>query len=97
VVFTRKKLAILRRTEKAMIRGMCGVKLMDKRNTEELITMLGGKSEQYAVGRSCFERREQCFIEGSAFPIAGSHRKGTSSSSAYILAAKLRKAQVKVI
>jgi len=34
-------MAILRRTERAMIRGTCGVKLMDKRSTEELLVMLG--------------------------------------------------------
>ena len=37
------EVAILRRTEKAMIRAMCGVKLMDKKNTEELMGMLGLK------------------------------------------------------
>ena len=34
------EMAILRRTERAMIRAMCGVKLMDKRSTE-LINRLG--------------------------------------------------------
>jgi len=33
-------MAILKRTERAMIRGMCGIKLMDRRNTEELMSML---------------------------------------------------------
>jgi len=36
-----KEMAILKSTERAMIRGMCGVKLMDTKNTEELIAMLG--------------------------------------------------------
>ena len=31
---------ILRRAEKSMVRAMCGVKLVDKRNTEEPIDML---------------------------------------------------------
>jgi len=32
-----------------------------------------------SIGKRCFEeRREQCFIEGSAFRIDGSHRKGTT-------------------
>jgi len=39
--FREKEMAIFRRTERAMIRGMCGVKLMDRRNTEELMFMLG--------------------------------------------------------
>ena len=34
--------AILRQTERA-IRAMCSVKLMDKKNTEELMVMLGFK------------------------------------------------------
>ena len=34
-------MAILRRTKRAMIRAMCGVKMMDKRSIEELINMLG--------------------------------------------------------
>ena len=36
------KIAILRR-ERLMVRMMCGVKLVDKRNTEELMDMLGLK------------------------------------------------------
>ena len=35
------KEVILRRTEKAMLRVMCGVKLMDRKNTGELMAMLG--------------------------------------------------------
>ena len=38
-----KEMAILRRTERAMIRAMCGVKLLDRRNSEELMDMLGLK------------------------------------------------------
>ena len=37
------EVAILRRTERAMIRAMYGLKLMDKKNTEELMVMLGLK------------------------------------------------------
>ena len=37
-----KEMAILR-TERAMIRAMCGVKLLDRRNSEELMDMLGIK------------------------------------------------------
>ena len=36
-----KEMAILRRTERAMIRAMCGVKLLDRRNSKELMDMLG--------------------------------------------------------
>ena len=38
-----KEMAILRRTERAMIRAMCGVKRLDQRNSEELMDMLGIK------------------------------------------------------
>ena len=31
---------ILRRTEKAIIRAMCGVKLIDKRRSQELMSLL---------------------------------------------------------
>ena len=34
---------ILRRTERAMVRSMCEVKLVDRKNTEDLMTMLGLK------------------------------------------------------
>ena len=36
-----KEMAILRRTETAMIWAMCGVKLLDRRNSKELMDMLG--------------------------------------------------------
>ena len=34
-------MAISRRTEKAMVESMCGVKLVDRKNNEELTEMLG--------------------------------------------------------
>ena len=37
------EMAILRRTERAMVRSMCGVKFVDRKNMEELIEMLGLK------------------------------------------------------
>ena len=35
------EMGILRRTERAMVRAMCGVKLMDRKKTEDLMQMLG--------------------------------------------------------
>ena len=35
------EMAILRRTERAMVRAMCGAKLMEKKRTEGLMEMLG--------------------------------------------------------
>ena len=37
------EIAILRRTERAMVRAMCGAKLMEKKRTEDLMEMLGLK------------------------------------------------------
>ena len=37
------EMVILRRTERAMVRSMCGVKLVDRKNTEEQMKMLGLK------------------------------------------------------
>ena len=37
------EMIILRRTERAMVRLMCGVKLVDGKNTEDLMKMLGLK------------------------------------------------------
>ena len=37
------EIAILRRTEGAVVRAMCGAKLMEKKRTEDLIEMLGLK------------------------------------------------------
>ena len=39
--FRKSEIAILRRTERAMVRSMCGVKLVDRKNMEELMAMLG--------------------------------------------------------
>ena len=36
-----KEMGILRRTERAMVRAMCGAKLADRKNTEDMIDMLG--------------------------------------------------------
>ena len=36
-------MAILRRTERTMVRSMCGVKLMNRKNMEMLMEKLGSK------------------------------------------------------
>ena len=38
---SENEMAILRRTERIMVRAMCGVTLMDKKRTEDLMEMLG--------------------------------------------------------
>jgi len=37
--FRENGMAILRRTKRSMVRAMCGVKLMDRKNTKELMGM----------------------------------------------------------
>ena len=46
------KVAILRIAEKSMARAMCGVKLVDKRNTEELVDILGLKKATDKLARA---------------------------------------------
>ena len=43
------EMAILRRTERVMVRAMCGAELMEKRRTEDLMEMLGLKETEYGV------------------------------------------------
>ena len=35
------EMPVLRRTEKAIMRAMCGVKMMEKRRSQELMSLLG--------------------------------------------------------
>ena len=46
------KVAILRRAERSMVRAMCNVKLLDKRNTVELMDMLGLKGAADELARA---------------------------------------------
>ena len=41
--FRENEMSVLRRTERAMVRSMCGAKLMEKKRTEDLMEMLGLK------------------------------------------------------
>ena len=43
----QNEVAILRRAEISMVRAMCGVKLVDKRKTVELMYILGLKKVNY--------------------------------------------------
>ena len=43
MVFEENERAILRRTERAMVRAVCGAKLMEKKRTEDLMEMIGLK------------------------------------------------------
>ena len=46
------EMAILRRTERAMVRAMCGAKLLEKKRTME---MLGLKDTKVQIVRVCVE------------------------------------------
>ena len=46
------EMAILRRTEKAMMRAMCGVKLIEKRRSQELMSLLGLKNTLDGLARA---------------------------------------------
>ena len=48
----KNEIAILRRTEKAMIRAMCGVKLIEKRRIQKLVSLLGLKDTLDKVARA---------------------------------------------
>ena len=45
-------MAILRRTERAMVRVMCGEKLMEKKRTEDLMQMLGLKETAVQIAKA---------------------------------------------
>ena len=46
------EIAILRRAERSLVRAVCGVKLVDKTNTEELMNMLGLKEAADKLARA---------------------------------------------
>ena len=46
------EMAILRRTERAMVRAMCGAKLMEKKRTEDLIEMSGLKETAVQMAKA---------------------------------------------
>ena len=48
----KNNMAILRRTEKAMMRAMCGVKLIEKRKGQKLMSLLGLKDTLGGLARA---------------------------------------------
>ena len=49
---TENEMAILRRTERAMVRVMCGAKLMEKKRTGDLMEMLGLKETAVQMAKA---------------------------------------------
>jgi len=85
-------MAILRRTERAMIRVMCDIMLINRRNTEELMAMLGLEESLDRMvkannmrwyGHVLRRGENNVLLKAlqSAFRIAGSHRKGTTKTN----------------
>ena len=50
--FRKNEVAILKKAERFMVRAMCSVKLVDKRNTVELKDMLGLKKAADKLARA---------------------------------------------
>ena len=50
------EIAILRRTKRAMVRAMCGAKLIEKKRTEDLMEMLGLKETAVQMAKANVER-----------------------------------------
>ena len=75
----------LRRTERAMIRAMCGVKLLDRRNREELMDMLGIKESLDMMARASSiwwyshvlrKEDENVIVKAVKFEVSGSRGRG---------------------
>ena len=80
-----KDMTILRRTERAMIRVMCGVKLLDQRNSEELMDMLGiRKSLDWMAKASSIwwydhvlrKKDQNVIVKPLKFEVSGSRGRG---------------------
>ena len=80
-----KEMAILRRTERAMIRAMCCVKLLDGRNSEELMDMLGIKEPLDRIAKASSIRwyghvlrkeDENVIVKALKFEVSGSRGRG---------------------
>ena len=76
-----KEMAILRRTERAMIRVMCGVKLLDRRNSGELMDMLGMEESLDRMAKASIMRwygyvlrkeDENVIVKALKFEVSGS-------------------------
>ena len=79
------EVAILRRAERSMVRAMCGVKLVDKRNTEEQMDMLGLNKAADKLARANGVRwygyvlrrpEEDVLIKAMVHEVHGKHKQG---------------------
>ena len=80
MVLERIEDAILTRTERAMIPAMCGVKLLDRRNSEELMDMLDIKESLHTMAKASsmrwyghvLRKDENVIMKGLKFEVSGS-------------------------
>ena len=77
------EMAILGRTKKAMMRAMCGVKIIAKRNSQELMSLLGLKNTLDGLARASevrcyghFLRRDNDDVLRRALDFKMTGRKG---------------------
>ena len=79
------EVAILRRAERSMVRAMCGVKLVDKRNTEEQMDMLVLNKTADKLARANGVRwygyvlrrpEEDVLIKAMVHEVHGKHKQG---------------------
>ena len=78
-------MAILGRTERTMVRAMCGAKLMEKKRTEDLMEMLGLKETVVKMAKANgvrwyghVSRRDDGHVLGKAlgFEVRGTRKPG---------------------
>ena len=80
------EMAILRRTERAMVSSMCGVKLVDRKNMEELIEMLGLKETSDRMAKAngvrwhghVIRRNDDSILKAMMLEVNGQRKRGWS-------------------
>ena len=76
------EIAILRRAERSIVRVMCRVKLVNKRNTEELMDMFGLKeaagilARVYGHGHVLRQPKEDVLMKAMVHEVDGKHKQG---------------------
>ena len=70
-------MAISRRTEQAMVRAMCGVKIIEKRRSQEFMSLLGLKDTLNGLARASKKRWYGHVLRRALdFEVAGRRRCG---------------------
>ena len=81
-------MAILKRTERAMVRAMCGAKLMEKKRTEDLLEMLGLKETVVQMAKANgvrwyghVMRWDDVLRKALEFEVKGKRKRGRSKKT----------------